>query len=1030
MNTIPMCSNVRAKASIFIAVPFLMAPTAMAATVTPSAGANTTSAWQQDWNNATVTSSSGFKLPGASAGDTAVFNNGRVIQVNSIVDIVAGAVFVNNTDNSGSPSATLEINTGGSLTAGAITISQNTDAGLLKVQGGTLNSGTVTVKDNGTAIISSGVLNSGAISVQPLSTVAAGLFNITGGTVNAGGAVTNSGTVNVSGGTLATGGNAITVSTGNFNIHGGAVTTAAATALNGGAMTLTSGSFANNATGARTVLASGAGTLNLTSGTFTAQGQDPTHALTLGTKNINISGGVLDLSGGQVIFTNSPIITITANAATITTDRFNSNSTERAVTLNYNFGATGVSKIKSNAFAGLANATFNLDGSSYTGGAGSHTVFEATNFTSTPAPLNVTGFGVNGVDYTTANTSTQVNLNVLNATLYWQGDKVGGSGNSWIATAGSASNWSLTQGSYTSTLAIPRYTTNMVFSASGAASQNTVLGADVSANSLTFNDSAAVTIGGAGTLTLHSNASGVGSSAITVSASAANPTISADVALANSQTWNVDENKGLMVSGIVSGEAKSLTFVGAGLADTAGTLTLSGANTYSGGTTLSNGRININNDSALGTGGVTTANAVSIGNTSGTARTIGNSLVTQGNVFFYLPNDLTVNGTVDLGTSAERAFLLQDSGTLTINGVISGDSGLNQTGVGSLVLAATNTFTGALRAQNGGNISVFSIKNSGVASAAGAGNELTLGTEGTGAPGNLIYTGSGDSTDRTVTLASSAASSASINNNGSGALVFTGLFTNNSTAGNTKTLQLGGTNTGANTISTALGDGTSGGDLALDKLDAGKWILTGTNTYTGATHVTAGTLGVSGSIGASAVTVSNSGSVLASGATGTIGNTVAIESGAILAPGDAGATGTATALGEVTFNNGSIFSWDISSNGTSYDKLIAPSLNDEATTGDAIFRIVAANSAFDDPFWTSGVQTWTDVFTTDGSTEIADWAALFSVSVVDSTFNPITPTTGSFSLSGSTLTWTAVPEPTSALAGMLLAAGILRRRRA
>ena len=41
------------------------------------------------------------------------------------------------------------------------------------------------------------------------------------------------------------------------------------------------------------------------------------------------------------------------------------------------------------------------------------------------------------------------------------------------------------------------------------------------------------------------------------------------------------------------------------------------------------------------------------------------------------------------------------------------------------------------------------------------------------------------------------------------------------------------------------------------------------------------------------------------------------------------------------------------------------------------------------------------------------------------------PTAGSFSLTGSTLNYnfTAVPEPTSALAGLLLTAGLLRRRR-
>lgn len=36
---------------------------------------------------------------------------------------------------------------------------------------------------------------------------------------------------------------------------------------------------------------------------------------------------------------------------------------------------------------------------------------------------------------------------------------------------------------------------------------------------------------------------------------------------------------------------------------------------------------------------------------------------------------------------------------------------------------------------------------------------------------------------------------------------------------------------------------------------------------------------------------------------------------------------------------------------------------------------------------------------------------------------------GSFAMSGTSLTWTAVPEATSAPAGLLLVAGLLRRRR-
>jgi hypothetical protein len=39
--------------------------------------------------------------------------------------------------------------------------------------------------------------------------------------------------------------------------------------------------------------------------------------------------------------------------------------------------------------------------------------------------------------------------------------------------------------------------------------------------------------------------------------------------------------------------------------------------------------------------------------------------------------------------------------------------------------------------------------------------------------------------------------------------------------------------------------------------------------------------------------------------------------------------------------------------------------------------------------------------------------------VVNSSFSTISPVGGNFSVTGTTLTWTAVPEPTSALAGLL-----------
>ena len=83
-------------------------------------------------------------------------------------------------------------------------------------------------------------------------------------------------------------------------------------------------------------------------------------------------------------------------------------------------------------------------------------------------------------------------------------------------------------------------------------------------------------------------------------------------------------------------------------------------------------------------------------------------------------------------------------------------------------------------------------------------------------------------------------------------------------------------------------------------------------------------------------------------------------------------------------------------------------------------------------FWDTA-QSWTNIYSTDGTagTAFTDWANIFSstVSVVNSGFTPITSVDGSFTLTGSNLSWSAVPEPSSAQAGLLLAAGLLRRRR-
>ena len=101
--------------------------------------------------------------------------------------------------------------------------------------------------------------------------------------------------------------------------------------------------------------------------------------------------------------------------------------------------------------------------------------------------------------------------------------------------------------------------------------------------------------------------------------------------------------------------------------------------------------------------------------------------------------------------------------------------------------------------------------------------------------------------------------------------------------------------------------------------------------------------------------------------------------------------------------------------------------------------VLDGTQTFAGSFWDTN-RTWTDIFRTgDGSgTSNVNYASIFgggfqyyNYSGVGSTLAALTTPTidGSFSISGSTLTWSAEPEPSSALAGLLLAAGLLRRRR-
>jgi fibronectin-binding autotransporter adhesin len=212
----------------------------------------------------------------------------------------------------------------------------------------------------------------------------------------------------------------------------------------------------------------------------------------------------------------------------------------------------------------------------------SGTIMAATSITlNTGAHVDGRALALNGAVTMDSNTINVVPL--LVGPTHWLG-----------ATSGlwtSVGNWASDSAGSAAGL-IPSVADDITFSATGAANQSTTLGANFAINTLTINDTAAVTIAGANTLSIGGNA------AITVNSGAGLFTVASNLAFTGAApTVTVSNAAGALFSGVVGGTG-SLTKAGAG------TLTLSGVNNYSGGTTINAGRVVTQNSSALGSGAV------------------------------------------------------------------------------------------------------------------------------------------------------------------------------------------------------------------------------------------------------------------------------------------------------------------------------------------------------------------------------------------------------------------------------------------
>ena len=338
-------------------------------------------------------------------------------------------------------------------------------------------------------------------------------------------------------------------------------------------------------------------------------------------------------------------------------------------------------------------------------------------------------------------------------------------------------------------------------------------------------------------------------------------------------------------------------------------------------------------------------------------------------------------------------------------------------------------------------ISTGSVSKSGTGSLtftnANSYNEGTILSGGSLKIGNNNALGTGIVTLNGGTLSSDSSTARTLTNSiGIGGDITLGNATQNGLLTLSGAVDLGGSVRQISAASnvTLAGVLTNGG---LTKSGVGTLTLTGTNSYTGATSVIQGKLVVNGAL-ASATTTVGSGAIL--GGSGTIAGATTIQSGGVHAPGNSPGL---QAFTDLTYADGSFYSWEIDRNsaqtrGIGYDAVnVSGTLAgldgaDANTTTDAIFRIVIGDSDFSNSFWNTP-KTWTDIFTgADGSTAKVDWASIFGggFQFYNTGGNAIAaPVSGNFTLTGNSLTWSAVPEPTSALAGLLLAAGLMRRRR-